>query len=72
MKPQWVLVPNQSLSNLSVLKRGTDELGFIHKPKDTRTDKNAWRCYLGIGIDAKFLGHRWTKNEAKALVEASI
>jgi len=67
---RWKKIPN-SLPNLQVLIIGEREIGFIEKPHDTRGDKNAWRCFLGIGDSAKFLGHRWTETAAKAVVESS-
>ena len=43
-------------------------LGLICKPRDTRTDKNAWRAFRGIGHGQAFLGHSWTKNGAAGVV----
>lgn len=43
-------------------------LGLVSKPKDTRTDKNAWRAYRGIGHGQTFLGHSWTKGGAVGVV----
>ena len=56
--------PSRSLSNLYVAKMGDVEVGFIHRPKNTKTDKNFWRAYFGIGESATFLGHSSTKQGA--------
>lgn len=56
--------PSRSLSNLYVAKVGDVEVGFIHRPKNTKTDKNFWRAYFGIGESATFLGHSSTKQGA--------
>lgn len=67
-------------NNLTKVNLGTHEIGFtvtneagqilglISKPKDTRTDKNAWRAYRGIGHGQIFLGHSWTKAGAVGVV----
>lgn len=50
---EWVNVPLQpgknSTPNLKVLKFKGAEVGYIWKPKDTKTDKNAWKVCKGIG-----------------------
>jgi hypothetical protein len=48
------------------------ETGFIYKPKDSKTDKNAWRVYLGIGDSARFIGHAWTMDNAKRILESFV
>jgi len=55
---------SRSLSNLYVAKVGDVEVGFVHRPKNTKTDKNFWRAYFGIGESATFLGHSITKQGA--------
>jgi len=57
-------VKQQSLPNLYVATKDGVKVGFIYKPTDTVSDKNAWRCYVGIGDSAKFLYHTWKKNVA--------
>ena len=47
-------------------------LGLICKPKDTRTDKNAWRAFRGIGHGQTFLGHSWTKDGAAGVVCGTV
>ena len=66
----WKTVKGQSLPNLLVLET-TDgkELGFIYKPKDSRTDKNAWRIHKGIGECNVFVGHDYDKNSSKSKLE---
>jgi hypothetical protein len=65
----WRKVQSLSLPNLFVLMDGEKELGFITKPKDTRFDKNAWRCHSGIGENTSFLGHEYNKGMAMRQVE---
>lgn len=54
-----------SIPNLYVAYNEAGEaVGMIDKPVDTRTDKNYWRLYHGIGDNARFLGHSASKREA--------
>jgi hypothetical protein len=69
---QWIKVPSVVLPNLRVLKHGVKEVGFIEKPRDTRTDKNSWRCWSGIGEQAKFVGHAETEEQAMANVQQAV
>ena len=70
MKPDycWTRV-NSSLPNLNVLMVNGIEAGFIYKPKDSKSDKNAWRIHRGVGIGEKFLGWNWTKTGAQQMLE---
>lgn len=68
----WKKYKALSTPNLHILCRGAEEIGFIYKPRDTKTDKNAWRCHAGIGHAARFLGHRWNMRDAKQFVCDSI
>jgi hypothetical protein len=65
-------VKQQSLPNLYVGMKDGVEVGFIYKPTDTRTDRNAWRSYVGIGDDAKFLYHTWDMNDAMEAVKLAV
>jgi hypothetical protein len=67
----WIPVKD-TIPNLHVLRDGPRELGMIERPHNTRTDQSAWRAFAGIGERARFLGHRWTKDGAKALVESAL
>jgi len=60
------------MPNLNVLMVGDKESGFIYKPKNTASDKNAWRVYLGIGDANKFLGHAWSMVDAKRKLESIL
>lgn len=71
MKHVWNRVAS-SLPNLNVLMINGKEAGFIEKPKDTRTDRNAWRVYVGIGDSNKFVGHAWSKPDAQRLLESVV
>ena len=55
---------SKSLPNLYVAKMADKEVGFIYRPENTKTDKNFWRGYIGIGDSAKFVGHSMTKDDA--------
>lgn len=71
MNHTWSRVKT-SLPNLNVLEMNGVKQGFIYKPKDSRTDKNAWRVYLGIGDTARFIGHQWTMIGAKRMLESVV
>jgi len=45
---------SQSLPNLYVGTVDDKVVGFIYKPENSKTDKNAWRSYVGIGDKANF------------------
>jgi len=60
----WQRVQNQSLPNLNVLLINGEYVGFVYKPSDTKTDKNAWRIYRGVGDSAEFVGHNFSKTAA--------
>jgi hypothetical protein len=65
-------VKQQSLPNLYVGMKDGVEVGFVYKPTDTRSGKNAWRSYVGIGDDAKFLYHTWDMNDAMEAVKLAV
>lgn len=69
MRHKWIRM-NSSLPNLNVLMVDGKEAGFIEKPKNTKTDRNAWRVHLGVGDHNKFVGHRWSKADAQRLLES--
>jgi hypothetical protein len=45
------------------------EVGFIYKPKDSKSDKNEWRIHRGIGDITQFMGWNPTKTGAQKLLE---
>lgn len=53
------------LSNLYVAYDGDKPVGLVHKPRDDKHNKNFWRCYVGIGDDARFLGHARNRKDAQ-------
>lgn len=63
---------SKSLPNLYVAKMTDKEVGFVHRPKNTKTDKNFWRAYFGIGEAATFLGHSVSKQGAMANLNWAI
>ena len=65
-------VKNQSLPNLHSATLYGEIVGFIYKPTDTVSDKNAWRSYVGIGDKAKFLYHTWNMNDAMEAVKLAV
>jgi hypothetical protein len=69
---KWEQVTSTTMPNLFVLKRNGVEVGFIQKPKDTKTDKNAWRLYKGIGPLNTFLVHEYNKKLAMSQVEKEV
>lgn len=60
----WQRVQNKSLPNLNVLLVNGEYVGFVYKPTDSKTDKNAWRIYTEVGDSAKFVGHNFSKTAA--------
>lgn len=65
MKYHWKKVKQLGGAILKVLVVDNQEMGFIFHPKDTKTDKNAWRIHKGIGFANQFICHKWTEKEAK-------
>lgn len=65
----WKKMPSKCLSNLWVLFVNNEAVGMIYKPKDNKTDKNAWRLYRGVGQNSDFLFHAWSKTDAVKLME---
>jgi hypothetical protein len=63
---------SQSLPNLYVGTVDDKVVGFIYKPENSKTDKNAWRSYVGIGDKAKFLYHTWDMNDAMEAVQLAV
>lgn len=60
----WQRVQNPSLPNLNVLMVNDVKVGFVYKPSDTKTDTNAWRIFRGVGDNAEFIGHNFSKTAA--------
>ena len=65
-------VKQQSLPNLHSATMNGEIVGFIYKPTDTKSDRNAWRSYVGIGDKAKFLYHTWDMNDAMEAVKLAV
>ena len=68
----WKRVKSTSLPNLWVLVIENTEVGFVQKPRDTKSDKNMWRIYRGIGENSNFLGHAGTKELAQQQLVNSV
>lgn len=65
--------PSKVLHNLFVARNArNEEVGFIHRPRSTKSEKSAWRAYWGIGEAAEFLGHAWDKKTAMDLVKLKL
>ena len=60
---------NGSLPNINVLYIKDVEVGFVYKPRNSKTDKNEWRMYRGIGDATDFLGWHNTKTGAQRFME---
>jgi len=65
-------VKNQSLPNLYSGTINGEIVGFIYKPNDSKSDRNAWRSYVGVGDNAKFLYHTWDMNDAMEAVQLAV
>jgi len=63
---------SQSLPNLYVGTVDDKVVGFIYKPENSKTDKNAWRSYVGVGDKARFLYHTWDMNDAMEAVQLAV
>jgi len=63
---------NKNLPNLYVAMQNGEIVGFIYKPTDTKSDRNAWRSYVGVGDKAKFLYHTWDMNDAMEAVQLAV
>jgi hypothetical protein len=66
---KWTRVVQRSLTNLNVLNVNGKDVGFIYKPLDSKSDKNAWRVHRGLGNDTDMVCHAWTKSEAQRRLE---
>ena len=71
-KVTFTRVKNQSLPNLYSGTINGEIVGFIYKPNDSKSDKNAWRSYVGFGDKAKFLYHTWDMNDAMEAVQLAV
>jgi hypothetical protein len=65
-------VPSRSLANLHVATVDGVEVGFCYKPDASRGERNAWRSYVGIGDQARFLYHTWDRRDAMMAITASV
>lgn len=71
-KVTFTRVKMQSLPNLYSGTINGEVVGFIYKPTDTKSDRNAWRSYVGFGDNAKFLYHTWDMNDAMEAVQLAV
>ena len=71
-KVTFTRVKMQSLPNLYSGTINGEIVGFIYKPNDTKSDRNAWRSYVGVGDKAKFLYHTWDMNDAMEAVQLAV
>lgn len=58
-------VKSRVIDNLHVAFVNMVPVGMVHKPRDSRTDRNYWRAYVGVGDDARFLGHYRVRRDAE-------
>ena len=71
-KVTFTRVKMQSLPNLYSGTINGEVVGFIYKPTDTKSDRNAWRSYVGFGDNAEFLYHTWDINDAMEAVQLAV
>ena len=71
-KVVFTRVKMQSLPNLYSGTINGEIVGFIYKPTDSKSDRNAWRSYVGFGDKAKFLYHTWDMNDAMEAVQLAV
>ena len=71
-KVTFTRVKMQSLPNLDSGTINGEIVGFIYKPNDSVSDRNAWRSYVGFGDKAKFLYHTWDMNDAMEAVQLAV
>jgi len=71
-KVTFTRVKMQSLPNLYSGTINGEIVGFIYKPTDSKSDRNAWRSYVGFGDKAKFLYHTWDMNDAMEAVQLAV
>lgn len=60
-----------SIPNLHIAYYGDNEIGMIDRPRNTKCDKNYWRCYVGVGFNTKFIGHAIDRKNAEKLVTST-
>lgn len=58
--------PKASRETWTLITRTGRNLGMITKHPNTRTDRNPWKAFLGIGFGQKFLGVSY-KNRKDAI-----
>lgn len=66
--PIWKKQASKVIDNLYVAYDGDVAVGMVDRPKNTKTDKNFWRCYVGVGEDARFVGHAVNRKLAENCV----
>lgn len=71
-KVTFTRVKMQSLPNLYSGTINGEIVGFIYKPENSKSDRNAWRSYVGFGDKAKFLYHTWDMNDAMEAVQLAV
>lgn len=65
MIPIFKKQASKVIDNLYVAFDGDIAVGMVHRPKNTGKDKNFWRCFVGVGDGARFLGHAVTRKQAE-------
>ena len=73
MTVTWKRIQSKCLKNLHVAFDVQDRpVGMIEKPSNTKNDKNFYRMYIGVGDNARFLGHAVNKKQAMNHVHWAI
>lgn len=61
-----------SIEGLEVVILNGREVGFVTKFRDTRTDHNPYKAFVGIGEKAQYLGSFWTDTQIAAMRFATV
>ena len=72
MTTEYLWKSEKSLQNGAILLRNQIVVGFVTKPDDTETDKNAWRTFVAIGVKAQLIAHTWSLAAAKSFLEQHV
>lgn len=72
MKLEWIKIKS-TVPNLHVaFNEDGEPMGMVDRPTNTNHIKNFWRCYYGVGAEARFLGHAVSKKEAQNYVHWTV
>lgn len=64
-------ITGTSIQGLEVVLVNGREVGFVTKLRDTRTDRNPFKAFTGIGESAKFVGSFFTDTQIAGMTFAT-